>query len=170
LTIFSIPDAVILTPIAVLESNHGLTPGCHCWLVQQCDSIPEELSRITIIYQKDKERVPVKDWLAKVRHDDPDGARRCLVRIGDLKDHGFDLHKSFPKKAEFLRDDVYYLRIKKGSIRYRIFYFFHGEQGVILHGFKKKQKKAPENEIEKAVEEKTQYESNPKGHGWEGEL
>ena len=29
--------------IAVLESNHGLTCGCHCWLVQQCDSIQKKL-------------------------------------------------------------------------------------------------------------------------------
>jgi len=29
--------------IAVLESNHGLTCGCHYWLVQQCDPIQTKL-------------------------------------------------------------------------------------------------------------------------------
>jgi len=35
--------------ISILENNHGLTAGCHCWLVQQCDPIPRKLSRIPIL-------------------------------------------------------------------------------------------------------------------------
>lgn len=122
-----------------------------------------------VIYQKDKDNVPVKDWLAKVRRNDPDGARRCLVRIEDLKEHGYDLHLKFPKKAEYIRDEIYYLRIKNGTVRYRIFYFFHSKKGVILHGFKKKQKKAPENEIRKAIAEKTEYETDTTKHALAGD-
>ncbi len=34
--------------IAVSESDHGLTSGCHCWLDQQCNPM-KELLRIAII-------------------------------------------------------------------------------------------------------------------------
>ena len=38
----------VVSNMAVLESNHVLICGCHCWLVQQCSSTPTELSRSAI--------------------------------------------------------------------------------------------------------------------------
>jgi len=36
--------------LIVLHSDEGLTSGCHCWLVQQCDPIQKELLRNTTAF------------------------------------------------------------------------------------------------------------------------
>jgi phage-related protein len=56
--------------------------------------------------------------------------------------------------ADFLRDGIYELRASHGAVQYRILYFFHGRDVVVLsHGITKNQK-VPAGEIERAIARK----------------
>jgi phage-related protein len=56
--------------------------------------------------------------------------------------------------ADFLRDGIYELRASYGAVPYRILYFFHGRDVVVLsHGVTKSQK-VPAGEIERAIARK----------------
>jgi phage-related protein len=56
--------------------------------------------------------------------------------------------------ADFLRDGIYELRASHGSAQYRVLYFFHGRDVVVLsHGIKKSQR-VPSVEIDRAVARK----------------
>jgi len=50
-----------------------------------------------------------------------------------------------------LRDKIYELRPDFGKLSPRIFYFYKGKDIVFTHGFLKKTRAVPDNEIEKAI-------------------
>ena len=60
-------------------------------------------------------------------------------------------------------DGLYEIRIQQGSDIFRIFCFFdHGQLVVLANGFQKKTNKTPQNEIDKALKIKTEYEQERK--------
>ncbi len=66
--------------------------------------------------------------------------------------------------ADLLRDGIYELRVGLSGINYRMLYFFHGNQAVVVtHGLKK-EKRVPVKEIDLAIKRKTQFELEPKQH------
>ena len=76
--------------IAVLQSNHGLIHGRHCWLAQQCSSIPTELSRPAIY---DELFPPRKEIVAQ-------GRIFLLTRGTDMIRGGhFSTHFSIPVRC-----------------------------------------------------------------------
>jgi len=67
--------------------------------------------------------------------------------------------------SDYLRDDIYELRIVSNEAHYRILYFFHGTKVVVIsHGFPKKGAKIPAKQINIAIKHKKKYETNPKRH------
>lgn len=61
--------------------------------------------------------------------------------------------------ADYLRDGIYELRVKFSPNDYRLIYFFFQKENIVLaHGFGKKSAKVPENEIEKALKYKLEFE------------
>jgi phage-related protein len=86
---------------------------------------------------------------------------KCHVRIELVKEFGNTLRRPY---ADFLRDGIYELRVSYKRIQYRILYFFHGKNVVIIsHGLTKEQK-VPEKEVNKAIERKIKLEKDPKKH------
>ena len=73
-----------------------------------------------VSYREDDERVPVLDWLKELRASDHRAYETCVAAIERLG--------SRTKKAgaDFLRDGIHELRVRKGRMNYRILYFFHG--------------------------------------------
>jgi phage-related protein len=60
-------------------------------------------------------------------------------------------------------DGLYEIRIQQGSDIFRIFCFFdHGYLVVLANGFQKKTNKTSQNEIDKALKIKTEYEQERK--------
>ncbi|MDR2968796.1 MAG: type II toxin-antitoxin system RelE/ParE family toxin [Tannerellaceae bacterium] len=58
----------------------------------------------------------------------------------------------------FIRDGVYEYRVNYGSNEFRILFIYDGNDIVILfNGFRKKTQKTPNNEIEKAIKLKAEY-------------
>ena len=66
--------------------------------------------------------------------------------------------------ADFLRDGVYELRARHGRVNYRILYFFHGRDMVVLAHALTKEGKVPPVEIGRALERKQDFERDPAAH------
>jgi len=115
-----------------------------------------------VLYRKEDGSVPLLEWLDGL----PDKAQdKCVVRIERLAELGHELRRP---EADFLRDDVYELRAKHSRINYRLLYFFHGKEAVVLsHGFSKQQAKVPKKEIELAIERKERFLQDPEQHSHE---
>lgn len=116
-----------------------------------------------IFYKEDDGTVPLSDWL--------DGLQRkhrakCLKWIGILRSFGSDLRRP---ESDYLRDSIYELRVRFQSLNYRMLYFFHGNQVVVLtHGLKK-EKEVPPRDIDRAVALKKKFEADPKIHAFQWE-
>ncbi len=60
--------------------------------------------------------------------------------------------------ADYLRDDIYELRVKTNQGQYRFFYFFFdGKKIIITHGYSKKANNVSDQEIKKAIEYRKDY-------------
>jgi phage-related protein len=111
-----------------------------------------------VFYMEDDGTAPVLDWLDGL----PDKAKaKCLVKIERLRQMGHELRRP---EADYLRDGIYELRIRLGTINYRILYFFHGRMmAVLAHGLIK-ERLVPEEDIELAVQRRLTFEGDPAGH------
>ena len=111
-----------------------------------------------VFYQDDSNTVPVLDWLDSLP---PKALDKCRVRIERLRDLGHELRRP---ESDFLRDGIYELRIKLGTVNYRILYFFHGRVAAVLaHGLVK-ESEVPKRDIELAIERKGKFELDPERH------
>ena len=111
-----------------------------------------------VFYREDENTVPVRDWLDGI----PKKAQaKCLVKLGRLEELGHELRRP---EADYLRDDIYELRVRFQSVNYRMLYFFHGRTAaVVSHGIVK-EKEVPPKEIDLAVSRKRLFEADPKAH------
>lgn len=116
-----------------------------------------------VFYMEDDGLVPVSNWLdgLQLKH-----RAKCLKWIGILRSFGHDLRRP---ESDYLRDGIYELRVRFQRLNYRILYFFYENQVVVLtHGFKK-EKEIPSKEIDRAVDLKKRFESNPQTHTFQWE-
>jgi phage-related protein len=90
------------------------------------------------------------DLIAKVQD-------KCIVKIERLTELGHELRRP---EADFLRDGIYELRVSHQSVNYRMLYFFHRQTAVLSHGLTK-EKEIPEREIDRAIRNKSLFETNP---------
>jgi phage-related protein len=70
-------------------------------------------------------------------------------------------------EADYLRDDIYELRVRHRSVNYRMLYFFHGKIAAVLSHGLKKEKSVPPKEIDLAVKRKTKFAADPERHTFE---
>ena len=116
-----------------------------------------------IFYREEDGSTPILDWFDAL----PRKARaQCIARIELLKARGHELRRPH---ADYLRDGIHELRAKSEGINYRMLYFFHGRQAVVLtHGVTKQRSAVPMAEIEKARRRRLAYEADPQRHThWE---
>jgi phage-related protein len=117
------------------------------------------MPRVAVVFFKEDDgSVPVRAWLDHV----PKKAQaKCLARLKRLEDHGHALRRP---EADYLRDDIYELRIGLQGIHYRMLYFFHGRTvAVVSHGLVK-ERAVPPGEIDLAAARKRKFEKAPKAH------
>ena len=111
-----------------------------------------------IFYQDTNGTVPVLIWLDDLF---PKIRAKCIVKIERLRELGHELRRP---EADYLRDDIYELRIAYRSVQYRLLYFFYRRNtAVISHGIVKGQR-VPPAEIDLAVQRKRAFEQNPGQH------
>jgi phage-related protein len=111
-----------------------------------------------LLYKEDDGTVPLLEWLDALPVKVQD---KCAVRIKRLMNWGHELRRP---EADYLRDGIHELRVRYSKINYRLLYFFHASQVVVLtHGLTK-ERQIPPKEIDKAVALKMKFESAPESH------
>ena len=120
------------------------------------------MPRATVyFYQDDRDAAPVVQWLEELRSRDEAAYATCVAAIQRLADEGHALRRP---TADYLRDQIYELRAKRGHVNYRLLYFFHGRNVAILAHSLTKEDVVPAIDIERAIERRRRYEQNPKKH------
>ena len=110
---------------------------------------------------------PVWEWLKDLRAANPKAYAKCVVRIRRLVELGHELRRP---EADLLRDGIYELRARLGTVNYRILYFFHGRNvAVLAHAITKKDD-LPVVEINRAVARKQTFIASPVAHTFIGDL
>ncbi|MEK7409106.1 MAG: type II toxin-antitoxin system RelE/ParE family toxin [Acidobacteriota bacterium] len=108
-----------------------------------------------VFYQDEDGRVPLLEWLDRL----PDRARlKCLARLQRLEMLG---HKLRRPEADYLRDGIYELRASFQGVHYRMLYFFHKTQAIVVSHGLKKEREVPAIEIDRAIGRKRQFERAP---------
>ena len=81
---------------------------------------------------------PLVEWLDRLRQREPRAHRKCLARLLLLANEGFALRRPL---ADSLRDGIHELRVREGTVNYRMLYFFSGQNvAVVSHGLTKEGK------------------------------
>lgn len=111
-----------------------------------------------LFYQDDDGSVPVLEWLDDLQER---ALAKCTARIERLAELGHELRRP---EADYLRDDIYELRIGFQGLNYRILYFFHGRTAAVLSHGLVKERRVPPKEIDLAVERRRRFEADPDAH------
>jgi phage-related protein len=117
-----------------------------------------------VFFRESDGRVPLLAWMSTL----PTAANdKCRDRLARLREAGHELRRPV---ADYLRDGIHELRVRRPEANYRMLYFFHGREVVVVsHGFAKGGSAVPEREIDQAIQRRWRYESHPVRHRHEGE-
>jgi phage-related protein len=111
-----------------------------------------------VFYRDDDGSVPILDWFDALP---PKALDKCRVKLERLRDLGHELRRP---EADYLRDGIYELRVRLGSVNYRMLYFFHGNvAAVVSHGLTKEQRVDP-RDIDRAVAARRRFARAPDRH------
>lgn len=117
-------------------------------------------SRVVLFREADG-ACPFLDWFAGLPAKAQD---KCFLRLERLRELGHELRRP---EADLLRDGIYALRIIFQGIHYRILYFFHRTEAVVIsHGIIK-ERIVPPTEIERAIDRKKRFEAAPGQHTYQ---
>ena len=112
-----------------------------------------------LIFRDENGDVPLVEWLESLEKRKPKIHKKCIAYILLLADEGYALQRPI---AAPLRNGICELRPKNGHVNYRILYFWHGKDVVVLtHGLTK-ECEVPAADIDYAVRCKKLVESNSK--------
>ena len=115
------------------------------------------------IYKDDDGSVPLVDWL---RQQSEKVQIKCFTVIRELQGRGYELRRP---TADILDRGIYELRIRYGTVNYRILYAFHGQNAVLLSHGCTKEKSVPSREIDKAAENLKKFKQDPIAHSSDSE-
>ncbi len=108
---------------------------------------------------------PAWEWLKDLRANNHKAYAKCAIRIRRLAEMGHELRRP---EADLLRDGIYELRARLGTVNYRILYFFHGRDVAVLANAITKENEIPVIEINRALERKRMFVANPAAHTFIG--
>ena len=119
------------------------------------------MANVEIVFYKEGVLIPALEFLEEIPKK---ASEKGEVRLERLAELGNNLRRP---EADFLRDGIYELRWQLNGIQYRLLYFFHGREAVILsHGIIKKESEVPPKEIELALKRKALFEKDPENHSY----
>jgi phage-related protein len=102
--------------------------------------------RTLVVFYKDRGgHVPVLEWLGALPVKVQD---KCVVKIERLRELG---HELIRPEADVLRNGIYELRIGREGMNYRILYFFHGREAVVLAHGVMKERELPVKDIQRVL-------------------
>jgi hypothetical protein len=123
-----------------------------------------------VIFYAEQDESPFLAWLDEQQEKVQDKIFDAIARLEQL---GYELRRP---EAEYLRDDIYELRVKKGHVNYRPLYFFDDakdragrvtlRRAVIAHGCTK-EGRVEARDIDLAAKRRKQYLANRAAHTYE---
>ncbi len=124
-------------------------------------------SSTVVFYQEQEGDAPVVEWLKELRQTNAKAFLKCRAAIARLALLGHELRRP---EADYLCDGIHELRVRLGSVNYRLLYFFHGQiVSVIAHGLTK-EAAVPPSDIKRAIARKAAFTANPTVHTFRGEI
>jgi hypothetical protein len=120
-----------------------------------------------LFFQDTDGAAPVWEWLKDLRAGNPKAYAKCVVRIRCLVELGHELRRP---EADFLRDGIYELRARLGTVNYRMLYFFHGRNVAVLAHAITKENEIAVVETNRAVERKRAFVASPIAHTFIGDI
>jgi phage-related protein len=132
------------------------------------DTIPHEKPKtLLLLYQEADGTCPVDDWLQELKESDVKAYVDCRAKIERLAQEGHELRRP---TADLLQDGIHELRAKRGHVNYRILYFFHGRNVVVLAHCLMKEREIPAADLERALHRKKAFRANPTKHTHQKDL
>ena len=118
-------------------------------------------------FQDDDGSVPALEWLRELKQRDRRITAKFHERILELKEQGWELTRP---SADILRDGIFELRVRFGSVNYRLLYGFQGQAAAVLaHGLVK-EAEVPSADIDIAIVRMTKFAANPGAHTYVRQL
>jgi len=114
-----------------------------------------------VFYRDDDGSVPLVAWLDA---QSKKARVKCRYKIDRLRELGHELRRP---ESDYLRDGIYELRVRLGSVNYRILYFFHGNTAAVVSHGVRKERAVPAKEVDRAVRCKKHFEADPVAHTYE---
>lgn len=113
------------------------------------------MPEVVFFWEKDGS-VPLPEWMDSL----PRSTRtKCRERLALQVQAGRQLRRPV---ADYLRDGIHELRIRRPEGNHRILYFFHGRDvAVVSHGFTKPGASVPRREIDRAIQRRWRFQSDP---------
>jgi len=116
-----------------------------------------------VFFQDDDGNVPFLEWMDGLQARAQD---KCRVRLERLAQLGHELRRP---EADLLRDGIYELRVGLQGINYRMLYFFHDRDIVVVSHGLVQERIVPPKEIEIAIRRRAKFTNNPDKHTYEEE-
>jgi hypothetical protein len=120
-----------------------------------------------VIYQEEEGDAPVLEWLRELNATNSKAYDKCRAAIARLALLGHELRRP---ESDYLRDGIYELRVRLGSINYHLLYFFHGQTASVISQGLTKEDAVPTTEIKRAIIRKALFTANPTVHTFKGEI
>jgi phage-related protein len=117
------------------------------------------MPRVTLILFRETDgTVPLLEWLNSLQ---PKVRAKCRAWLRQLREQGHELRRPI---ADYLRDGIYELRVGFRGSNYRVLYFFHGQEIVVVSHGLIKERVVPPKEIETAIRHRNEFTQNPARH------
>ncbi len=122
---------------------------------------------VVVFYRESSGEVPVLNWLKQLRKKDLRGYKKCVARIHRLELEGYELRRP---SCDYLRNGVYELHARRGRLNYRILYFFHTRNRIVLACGFSKEGRLPASPISRAIRRKAVFDEQPARHFYQLEI
>ena len=117
------------------------------------------MPQVTLVLYRDTDgTVPLLEWLETLQ---PKARAKCRAWLRQLRDQGHALRRPI---ADYLRDGIYELRVGLRGSNYRLLYFLHGKDIVVVSHGLIKVRTVPAKEIETAIRRRNNFTRNPPQH------
>jgi phage-related protein len=125
------------------------------------------MPRTKLVFYQEQGVAPAIEWLVELRAKNERAFAKCRTRLQRLAEVGHELRRP---EADYLRDDIYELRSRLGTVNYRLLYFFHGRGVVVVSHGCTKEDAVPNTEINLAIARRRGFVANPIKHTYEREI
>ncbi len=118
-----------------------------------------------VFFQEDDLSVPALEWLRAMKQRDPRITAKFHERILELAALGWEMNRP---ASDTLRDGIHELRVRFGSVNYRLLYVFYREEeqetiAILAHGLTK-ERAVPSADIDLAIRRCTAFAADPVKH------